>query len=128
MNTLRLFAATLILLTAACSRPREIDFNKLGFDGMNTFLDPETKKGFTGVARESYPDGKQKAVYNFKNGLYHGTVTEWYQNGAKSSETNFLKGEHCGKNTEWNKDGTLYQIRIYDHERIVSEEKFNGPK
>ena len=128
MNKLRMLATMTLLMTASCSKPKEIDFKRLGFDGMSTFLDPETKKGFTGVARDSYPDGKQKAVYNFKSGLYHGTVTEWYPNGAKSSETDFLNGEHCGKNTEWNKDGTLYQIRIYDHERIVREEKFSGGK
>ena len=112
----------------SCEKPQEIEYGKLAFDGINTFLDPATKKGFTGVAHDLYPDGKPKAEFQFRNGLMHGTVTEWYPNGKKRAETIFEDGERCGKNSEWNESGSLFQERIYDHDRIVSEKKYAPDK
>lgn len=123
-RTALLLASCALLSLPSCEKPKEIDYKKLGFDGANTFLDPDTKKGFTGVAYDWFPDGAKKAEFRFKNGLMHGTVTEWYANGKKRGETVFDSGERCGKNTEWREDGSLYQERVYDHDRILSERKY----
>jgi len=108
------------LVLASCSKPKEADYGKLGYDH-EMFTDPETKQPFTGIAREAYKNGKPKAEYPFKNGKFEGTVKEWWENGNKKAETEFKNGERVGKNTEWKADGTLFHERVYDHDRIVSE-------
>lgn len=126
--TLQFIACVATVMLTSCEKPQEIEYSKLAYDGVNTFLDPATKKGFTGIAHDRYPDGKPKAEFSFKNGLMHGTVTEWYPNGKKKAETVFDSGERCGKNSEWNESGSLFQERVYDHDRIVSEKKYGADK
>ena len=127
-NRTALLLSCALALLPSCEKPKEMDYKKLGFDGVNSFIDPDTKKGFTGIAHDWYSEGKMKAEYPFKNGLMHGTVIEWYANGKKRGETVFDSGERCGKNSEWNEDGSLFQERVYDHDRIVTEKKYNAGK
>jgi antitoxin component YwqK of YwqJK toxin-antitoxin module len=112
--------ACLGLILTACSKPKEIDYAKLGYAN-DMFTDPETKQPFTGIAREVYKSGKPKAEYPFKNGKFEGTVKEWWENGNKKAETEFKGSERVGKNSEWTEAGRLFHTRIYDHDRIVSE-------
>jgi antitoxin component YwqK of YwqJK toxin-antitoxin module len=124
MKAPTLLATLLIpfLLLTSCSPPKEIDYDKLKYSN-DFYLDPDTGKGFTGIARQKYPDGKQKAEYPFKEGRFHGTVKEWHPNGKPSAETEFKNGERSGKNIEWTATGAIYNERVYDHDHIVSEKK-----
>ena len=116
-----------IYLLASCEKPKELPYSKLGYVD-NVFTDPETQKGFSGVARDYYKGGKLKAEFPIKNGRFHGVVKEWYANGKPLSETEFKHGERCGRNVEWTEVGLLYRERVYDHDRIVSEKNFEAGK
>lgn len=117
-----------LLLLASCSPPKDADYDKLGYSN-GVFSDPATKAPFTGIARQKYKDGKQRAEYPFKNGRFHGTVKEWHPNGKPSAETEFKNGERSGKNTEWNLDGSLYRERVYgEGEKILSEKNYDAAK
>lgn len=114
-------------LLSSCGPPKEVDYKTLSYSD-NVFTDPETGKGFTGIARQKYPDGKLRSEFPFKNGRFHGTLKEWYQNGKPLSETEFRNGERSGKNIEWTEAGLLYQERVYDRDKIVSEKKYESGK
>lgn len=115
------------ILLASCGPPKEADYAKLGYAD-NVFTDPDTGKGFTGIARQKYPDGKLRGEYPFKNGRFHGTVKEWYPNGKPSAETEFKNGERSGRNIEWTEAGLPYRERVYDRDRIVSEKNYEAGK
>lgn len=113
---------------SACSKPKEAAYNSLEYESRGTlafFKDPETGKGFTGIAKQLHKNGKVAAEYPMKDGLFHGNVREWYDSGAAKSETEFRNGERHGRNIEWTSDGKIYNQRVYDHDRIVEE---NGVK
>jgi antitoxin component YwqK of YwqJK toxin-antitoxin module len=116
--------ACLGLVLFSCSKPKEIDYGKLGY-GNELFTDPQTKQPFTGIAREAYKDGKPKAEYSFKNGKFDGMVKEWWENGNPKAETEFKNGERVGKNTEWTAAGKLFHERVYDHDHIASEKNYD---
>jgi antitoxin component YwqK of YwqJK toxin-antitoxin module len=116
-----------LLLLTSCSPPKEIDYSKLKYSN-DVFTDPATKAPFTGIARQKYPDGKQRAEYPFKNGRFDGTVKEWHPNGKPSAETAFKNGERSGKNIEWTADGKPFRERVYDHDHIVSEKNYDAAK
>jgi len=126
MKALLPLLSSLLLLTS-CSPPKEIDYGKLKYSN-DFYLDPDTGKGFTGIAHQKYPDGKPQGTFPFKDGRLHGTVQEWYANGKMKSETEFKDGERSGKNTECTEAGAIYNERIYDHDHIVSEKNYDAAK
>lgn len=128
MNS-RFILISLVVASCLCScgKPRELTYKELGYrDGI--FIEPGTDKPFTGIARDSYKDGKSKAEYPCKNGKFHGTVMEWHPNGKQLAETEFKNGERTGLNREWTEDGRPYMERVYDRDRIVSEKKYENGK
>jgi len=112
------------LALGSCAKPKELPYAKLKYHS-NLYTDPDTSQPFTGIAKDTYKDGKPKAEYPFKNGLIEGTVREWWPNGQKSAETEFQKGERVGKNTEWTQTGKLFRERVYDHDHIASEKNYD---
>jgi antitoxin component YwqK of YwqJK toxin-antitoxin module len=104
-----------------------VDYDKLAYSN-DVFSDPATGAPFTGIARQKYPDGKQRGEYPFKDGRFHGTVKEWHPNGKPSAETEFKNGERSGKNIEWTAAGQPYRERLYDHDHIVSEKNYDAAK
>jgi antitoxin component YwqK of YwqJK toxin-antitoxin module len=126
LPALLLFLGAAILL-ASCGRPKEADYNKLGYsDGV--YSDPDTGKEFTGIARQKDRDGKIRGEYPFKNGRMHGTVKEWHASGKPSAETEFENGERSGRNIEWTEDGALFRERRYEHDRIITETNHGAGK
>lgn len=123
-----LLAVTATFALAACGKPKEAAYDSLQYESRGAlafFKDPETGKGFTGLARQLHKNGKVAAEYPMKDGLFHGTVREWYDSGTAKSETEFRNGERHGRNIEWTADGKIYNQRVYDRDRIVEE---NGVK
>lgn len=116
-------ALLMLLLLAACEKPKEINYAKLKMVN-NLLSDPETRKPFTGISRDFHPDGKVKSEFPIKEGVFHGTVKEWYANGKPYAETQYVNGERTGRNMEWKESGEPYQERVYEKDRIVSEKKF----
>ena len=80
-------------------------------------------KPFTGVAVESYPDGKLKQRWRFKEGKWHGLVEEYYPTGLQSVATNFDNGDRQGESTYWNPDGTVQKKQWFEKGTLVKEEK-----
>lgn len=111
----------------SCGEPKEALYKDLGYKN-DLLIDPETGKGFSGIARDYYKDRKLKAEFIIKDGRFHGTVKEWHANGKASSETDFQNGERVGKNREWTDDGNLFRERVYDHDKIVSEKNYGAAK
>lgn len=126
LPVLTLFLCSAMML-ASCGKPKEADYTKLGYSN-NVFTDPDTGKGFTGIARQKQPDGKLRGEYPFKNGLFHGTVKEWHPNGKPSAETEFKNGERCGRNIEWTEAGLPFRERVYDRDKIISEKNYDAGK
>jgi antitoxin component YwqK of YwqJK toxin-antitoxin module len=122
-----ILTAALSATLTSCSPPKEADYSKLGYAN-SVFTDPDTGAGFTGVARQKYPDGKLRGEYPLKNGRFHGTVKEWYPNGKPSAETEFKNGERSGRNIEWTEAGLPFRERVYDHDHIVSEKNYDAGK
>ena len=114
-----------VSLMVSCAPPKEADYAKLDYKD-NVFTDPDTGKGFTGIARQKYPDGRLRGEYPFKNGLFHGTVKEWHANGKPSAETEFRNGERTGRNIEWTEAGLPFRERVYDRDKIVSEKNYDA--
>lgn len=115
------------ILLGSCGKPKELPYKQLGYrDGVLT--EAGTGTPFTGIAKDSYKDGKPKAEYPCKNGKFHGTVREWHGNGQRLAETEFKDGERTGLNREWTEAGQPYMERVYDHDRIVSEKKHENGK
>jgi len=113
----------LAFLTASCAKPKEISYNKLGYDN-GIFIDPETKQGFTGIARDYHKkSGALKSEYPMKEGKLHGTVREWFPDGKPLSEIEYRNGEHHGLCKEWTADGQPFCERVFEHDRMVSEKK-----
>lgn len=111
------------LLTASCSKPKELGYDKLGYNN-GIFTDPETKQGFTGIARDYHKKtGALKSEYPMKDGKLHGTVREWFPDGKKLSEIEYRNGEHHGLCKEWKSDGTPFCERVFEHDHMVREKK-----
>ena len=55
-------------------------------------------------------------------------MKEWHPNGQRLAETEFQDGERTGLNREWTDSGQPYMERVYDHDRIVSEKKYETGK
>lgn len=127
LQPIHLAVLCLPLLICACGKPKELLYRKLAYVD-NVFTDPDTGKGFSGIARDYHKNGRLKAEFPFKNGLFHGTVKEWHPNGKPMAETEFKKGERCGRNMEWTEAGLPYRERVYDHDRIVSEKNYEAGK
>lgn len=127
-SRLVIFASlAVIFFLSSCGKPKELPYKELGYlSGILT--EPGTGTPFTGIARESYKDGKPKAEYPCRNGKFHGTVKEWHPNGKSLAETEFKNGERTGLNREWTESGQPYMERVYDHDRIVSEKKYENGK
>jgi antitoxin component YwqK of YwqJK toxin-antitoxin module len=120
-----LAALTFTSLILTSCKPKEADYSSLKYQSSgNLFIDPDTSKPFTGIAKDAYPNGKPKAEYPMKNGLMEGTVREWWPNGQHLAVTEFKKGQHSGKNTEWTQNGDLFRERVYDKDHIVSEKTY----
>ncbi len=117
------FAALLV----SCGKPKEVAYAMLGYE-KDQLIDPDTKKPFTGIAKDYHPNGQLKAEWPCKDGRPHGTVKEWYPNGKPMAETDFVNGERTGRNIEYTEAGLPWQERTYDRDRIVSERKLNGGK
>ena len=110
-----------MLLVAACNKPQELSYDKLGYEN-GAFTDPETKQGFTGIARDYHrKNGAIKAEYPMKGGRLHGTVKEWFPDGKPLSEIQYRDGEHHGLCKEWTADGKLFCERVYENNRMLSE-------
>ena len=115
------------ILLASCGKPKELPYKQLGYhDGILT--EPGSSKPFTGIAKDTHKDGQPKAEYPCRNGKFHGTVKEWHANGKPLAETEFKDGERTGLNREWTDSGQPYMERVYDHDRIVSEKKYENGK
>ena len=115
-----------IFLLSACGKPKEISYASLVYESQGAegfFKDPETGKGFTGLAKDHDKKGNLIAEFHFKNGKFDGVVKEWYASGQAKSETTFKDGKRSGKNIEWKENGDVYNERVYDGDRIVSEKK-----
>lgn len=113
------------IMLGSCGKPKELPYRQLGYhDGILT--EPGTGTPFTGIAKDSYKDGSRKAEYPCRDGRFHGTVKEWHANGQPLAETEFKNGERTGLNREWTEAGQPYIERVYDHDRIVSEKKFEN--
>lgn len=112
------------LVLSQCSKPKEALYNDLKYESVNGlpfFKDPDTNQGFTGIAKDINKKGELVAIYPMKNGKFHGTVQEFYPDSKPKSNTDFVNGERNGKNIEWKENGEIYNQRVYDRDRIVSE-------
>lgn len=122
-----LSALFLVFLLCSCGKPKEVPYSKLGYAD-NLFTDPDTGKGFSGIARDYHKNGQLKAEFPFKNGRFHGNVKEWHPNGKPMAETEFKDGERCGRNIEWTEAGLPYRERVYDHDKILQEKNYEPGK
>lgn len=123
------YLSVALLGLGSCGRPKEADYDSLVYESRGAlafFKDPQTGKGFTGIARSRDKKGMVTAEFAMKDGLFHGMVKEWYANGQVKSETEFKNGERDGRNTEWREDGSVYNERIYSRDKIVEEKKGKG--
>jgi antitoxin component YwqK of YwqJK toxin-antitoxin module len=80
MNGKTIAAVLLVMLSVGCSR--------------------EMKK-------EYYPDGKLKAVLNYKQGKLDGIAQHFYENGNLKERANYRKGKRERISTTYYEDGTL---------------------
>lgn len=111
------------LAVFASDKPKEISYSKLGYEN-GIFTDPDTRQGFTGIARDFHKKGGAlKSEYPMKDGKLHGTVREWFPDGKPLSEIEYREGEHHGLCKEWTADGKLFCERVYEKDRLVSEKK-----
>src|SRR3954449_3565454 len=105
-------ALTFLVLAAAlltsCGHPKQVDYDKLIYS-QDFFTDPDTGKGFTGIAVQKDKSGKLRGEYPFKDGRFDGVVKEWHGNGKPSAETEFKNGERCGRNIEWTEAGLPFR-------------------
>ncbi len=133
-----LLALGIVALFSACGEkeksaagpPKEVSYSKLIYESLGTdaiFLDPDTNKGFTGIARDHDKKGALISEFPFKDGRFHGLVKEWYPSGKPKSETEFAAGLRSGRNIEWTEDGAVFSERVYDKDKIVSEKKPTSP-
>lgn len=111
------FAVSVLALETACSKPQEAAYKDLDWREEVFYLKGQP---FTGIARESYKDGKPAKEYPMKKGLIHGVMHEWYENGQMSAETHFDNGHRHGLNRYWSKEGKLTKEQVYDHGTSVS--------
>lgn len=121
----RLLLIVSFAMLVSCGPPKEADYDSLVYESRGAeafFKDPDTGKGFTGIARSK--DKKTAALiaeFPMKDGVFHGKVKEWYPDGKAKSETEFKNGQRHGHNIEWKEDGSVYNERVYDQDRIVKE-------
>ena len=114
------------MLLVSCGEPKVTDYDALQYESKGAlafFKDPDTGKGFIGIAQQKNKQGVLTAEFPMKNGLFHGKVKEWYADGKPKSETEFKQGERDGHNIEWTADGKVYNERIYARDKIVKEMK-----
>lgn len=116
-----------LLFIASCGKPKEISYLKLDLEN-ERLVDPDTKKPFTGIARDHHKNGQLRIEFPCKDGLFHGTVKEWWENGKPKAETEFVRGLRTGRNMEYTEAGLPWQERIYKDDKIVSEKKFESGK
>jgi antitoxin component YwqK of YwqJK toxin-antitoxin module len=104
---------SVLALSPGCeNKPKEATYKELKWQEDVYYL---ADQPFTGMARDSYPDGKAKAEYPMRNGLLHGVVKEWWENGQLSTETHFEKGKRHGLNRYWTKEGNPWKEQVYEH-------------
>ena len=54
---------TAAILLASCGKPRELPYSQLGYRDC-VLTEPGTGAPFTGIAKDSYKDGRPKAEYS----------------------------------------------------------------
>jgi len=86
------------------------------------------------MKKEYYPDGKLKAVLNYKKGELDGLALYYYQNGNLKERANYRKGTRERVSTTYYEDGNLKEeihyadgkreglARLYDEDgRLIGE-------
>ena len=117
---------SILALSPGCeNKPKEATYKELKYkDELYILAD----KPFTGIARDSYPDGKPKVEYPMRKGRIHGVVKEWWDNGQQSTETHFEDGKRHGLNRYWNKEGHQWKEQVYEHGESKSVKLFPAPE
>jgi len=104
----------------------------------------KNEKPFSGIIKESYPDGKIKTIQPVKNGkqqdytetFYRDGKPEskrwyskgekdsvhigWWENGNKKYEYHFNNGNYHGLFTEWYQSGKIIQQVVYENGKEIS--------
>ena len=106
-------------------------------------------KGYTGVIKKCYENGKVEGLYNVKNGKQNGlikywhkngqigTITyakdglpnglcrSWHENGQLHSEFNFKDGKVDGSVTGWHENGQLQEESNYKDGILISKKRYD---
>lgn len=112
------FCFSLTLLATDAPKPNGVTYKELKWREDVYYLNDQP---YTGLAKDTFKDGKPKGEYPFKDGKLHGLVKEWWENGQLSTETNFENGQRHGLNRYWSKQGQLMKEQVYDRDRSISE-------
>ena len=78
---------------------------------------------FTGVAFESWPDGKLRLEVPYLDGYRHGTEREWYPSGQLKMQREIAHGAVQGAAREWAEDGRLLVEATYDHGKLIERKR-----
>ena len=97
-----LFAIIFILLFASCGKPREVDFEDTEEKDGITYVKGESK-GFTGIVKKSYDNGKLAYESNYKDGklykngeLFSGIEEKYDEDNRLSARIPYINGEING--------------------------------
>lgn len=111
-KTLAAVAVSFLAFAPGCMKPKEAKYAELKWTDEVYYYGA---KPFTGIAKETFKDGKLKALYPMKDGVLHGVVQEWWENGQMSVETHFENGKRHGLNRYWTDKGVLMKEQVYEH-------------
>jgi antitoxin component YwqK of YwqJK toxin-antitoxin module len=62
---------------------------------------------FTGVAFDTFADGRPRSEASYVDGVQQGVAREWHPNGALKAETSYWNGSGHGLERAWNEEGRL---------------------
>jgi MORN repeat variant len=94
----------------------------LDYDEENdSFLDPATKKPFSGPVESKYDNGVLESQGTLKDGHEEGLWTEFFEDGTKSSEGEYKGGKEVGDWKYWHENGQLSTKGSYKNGSAVGE-------
>ena len=73
-----------------------------------------------GEWRHYGPDGKQRFLWTYADGLLHGPAKEWLETGELLAEGDWSEGNRVGEWTYWNTDGSKRATHVWDAGTRVS--------
>jgi antitoxin component YwqK of YwqJK toxin-antitoxin module len=123
MKVKTVIAITLLFMAAGCSREMKKEYYP---DGKLKAVLNYKKGELDGVALYYYQNGNLKERANYKKGTRERVSTTYYEDGNLKEEIHYAGGKREGLARLYDEDGRLIRESVYRDDQLISEKKLTS--